>query len=363
MSVNGDEDTIIYQPQYEVQGLPSAVYEIRAAEDIITPDGTLRYAKGEVVDTVTTDETGLAKSREIYLGKYEVREITAPYGMVLNDEIHSVELIYAGQNVAVTETATSFYNERQKVEISLRKAMEQNDLFEIGNNGEIKNVVFGLFAAEELVSASGTSIPANGLIEIITLDENGRAVFKTDPPIGSYYVRELATDEAYILNDTKYPVIFEYAGQETAKVEITANNGEAIENKLLYGSVSGIKVDENGEALSGAVIGLFKTDGDEFTKENALITTVSAKDGSFSFENIPYGEWIVREIEQPTGFVLNETVYPVAISEDKQIVEIEIVNEFIRGNIALIKVDADYPDNKLSGTTLRRRKGTSYGVI
>ena len=124
--------------------------------------------------TVTTDETGYAKSGELYLGKYEVQEITAPAGMVLNDEVHTVELVYAGQNVAVTETATSFYNERQKVEISLSKVMEQNGAFNIGANGEVQNVSFGLFAAEELVSASDTSIPADGLMEIISPDENGK---------------------------------------------------------------------------------------------------------------------------------------------------------------------------------------------
>ena len=349
----------LYQPQYEKRGLPGAVYEIIAAEDITTPDGTVRNQKGEVVDTVTTDENGVAKSRELYLGKYEVREITAPHGMVLNSEPHSVELVYAGQNVAVTETATSFVNERQTAEISLVKSLETNELFGIGTNGELKNISFGLYAAEEIVSVSGTSIPADGLIEIIALNEDGTATVKTDLPLGSYYVQELATDSHYKLSDTKYPVTFAYAGQDTAVVKINANDGKAIENDLLYGSVSGKKVDEDGKVLAGAVIGLFRTDDGEFTKETALMTATSKEDGSFSFEGIPYGTWYIREIEQPAGFVLDDTVYPVSIGKDAQVVEIKIVNKYIRGNIHLTKVDAEYPDNKLTGATFEVYKDSN----
>ena len=339
----------LYQPVYAVRGLEGAVYEITAAEDIYTLDGTLRVSKGEVVDTVTTGADGTAVSKKLYLGKYEVKEITAPFGMVLNEETHAVELVYAGQNVAVTETATSFYNERQRVEIDLIKYLMTDEAYGIGKNGEIFDVTFGLYAEKELTAADGTVIPADGLIEIISLDGNGSGKVKTDLPIGSYYVKELATNSAYILNGQKYPVVFEYAGQETATVHITANGGEAIENDIVYGSVSGKKSDEDGNALGGAVIGIFKTGTEKFTTENAIQTTVTAADGSFSFEKVPYGTWVIREIESPTGFVLSEEEITVTIGAVDEVVEIELVNYFIKGNIELTKVDKDYPDNKLTG--------------
>ena len=346
-TVSGDKG--LYQPIFSASGLEGAVYEITAAEDIYTLDGTLRASKGEVVDTITTGADGTAKSKELYLGRYEVRETKAPYGMVLNGETHTVELVYAGQEVAVTETSTSFYNERQKVEIDLIKSLEVDEAYGVGNNGEIFDVSFGLYAAEELTAADGTTIPADGLIEVITLDENGHGKAISDLPMGSYYVQEISTNSAYLKDDTKYPVVFEYAGQETALVSITANEGEAIENDLIYGSVSGKKYDEDGNALGGALIGIFKTGTEEFTAETAIQTTTSADDGSFSFEKVPYGTWIIREIESPTGFVLSDEEIPVTIGSVDEVVEVELVNEFITGSIELTKVDEDYPDNKLTG--------------
>lgn len=346
-TVSGDKG--LYQPIFSASGLEGAVYEITAAEDIYTLDGTLRASKGEVVDTITTGADGTAKSKELYLGRYEVRETKAPYGMVLNGETHTVELVYAGQEVAVTETSTSFYNERQKVEIDLIKSLEVDEAYGVGNNGEIFDVSFGLYAAEELTAADGTTIPVDGLIEVITLDENGHGKAISDLPMGSYYVQEISTNSAYLKDDTKYPVVFEYAGQETALVSITANEGEAIENDLIYGSVSGKKYDEDGNALGGALIGIFKTGTEEFTAETAIQTTTSADDGSFSFEKVPYGTWIIREIESPTGFVLSDEEIPVTIGSVDEVVEVELVNEFIMGSIELTKVDEDYPDNKLTG--------------
>lgn len=348
-----------YTPVYETRGMKDAVYEIRAAEDIYTLDGTLRAAKGTVVDTVTTDESGKASSILLYLGKYEIVETQAPFGMVLNTESKTAELTYAGQEVAVTETSAGFYNERQKALVSLEKVMEQDEKFSIGMNGEVHSVIFGLYAAEDIQAADGTVIPADGLIEVLEVQENGTAAVQTDLPFGRYYLREDGTDAHYLPNDTKYPVEFQYAGQEAALVQILANDGNAIENKLKYGSVTGKKLDEDGNALAGAKIGLFSEKTKEFTEKNAILVTTSAEDGSFGFEKVPYGKWIIREIEQPEGFVLSEESFPVEITKDAQVVTVEITNKFITGSIHLTKFDADYPDHKLTGATFEVYKDTN----
>lgn len=321
----------IYQPVYETKGLVGAVYEIRAAEDIYTPDGTLRYAKGKVIDTVTTTASGFGTSKALYLGKYEVKEIKAPYGMVLNSEIHTVELTYAGQEIKITKTATDFYNERQRVQIDLNKIMEQNDTFGIGNNGEILSVQFGLYAAEDITAADGTLIPKDGLIEIVSCDENGYAVFITDIPVGAkLYVKEIATDSHYILSDTEYPVVFEYGGQDVALVSITVNKGEEISNDIIYGTIKGLKIDrETEETIAGAVFGLFRGDETEFTEETAILTAVSDEDGVFLFENVPFGNWIIVELTPAEGFLPNKDIHHVHVTTDGEVIEIKVVNDRI----------------------------------
>ena len=333
----------VYSFIFADKGLAGAVYEITAAEDIITPDGTLRYVKGAVVDTVTTDENGSAASKPLYLGKYTVRETKAPYGMVLNDEAKSVELTYAGETVKLTETSAEFYNERQKAEVSLSKILGKDKTFGIGNNGEILSVQFGLYAAEDLTAADGSVIPKDGLLEVANCNENGSIAFKTDIPVGAkLYVKEIATDSHYILSDKKYPVTFDYAGQDTALVEIKANGGEAIKNDILYGSVKGLKIDRETEAMiAGAKFGLFRSGETEFTAENAILTAESGEDGVFTFENIPYGDWLIKELQPADGYLANEEIYPVNITENEQTVEITVVNDRIPEVKTTATVDGD----------------------
>lgn len=306
------------------------MFEIYADEDITTPDGTIRYTKDTLVDTITTDEKGTATSKLLYLGKYRVVETVAPYGTVINPEPHTVELTYSGQNEKVTNTSTSFTNDRQKVEIDLTKILEQDEKFNIGNNDEILNVSFGLYADEDLKASNGTVIPKNGLIEIITCDEKGKSQFTTDIPIGSYYVKEISTDNHYILSDKKYPVVFEYVGQDTATVHISVNDGEPIKNEIIYGTIKGLKIDrETGENIAGALFGLFNAEEKEFTEKTAILTSESNEDGTFTFDNVPYGEYIVRELKPATGYLPNGESYPVTISENKEIIEITVENDKI----------------------------------
>ena len=341
-------DSGIYVPIYAEQALAGAVFEIAAAEDIITADGTVRHTAGEVVDTVTTEKSGNAVSKELYPGKYTVLEIHAPGGTVLNTEPKTVELSENADD-EITEAMVSFTNSRQKATVTVKKRLEQNKDFGIGMGNEITSVTFGLYAAEELTAADGSVIPADGLMDLLTVDMNGTATCTADLPLGSYYLKELTTDEHYLLSQDKYPFTFTYAGQDIPLVEITVNEGEAITNTLRCGMVMGIKKDTGGNALAGATIGIFRPNETEYTTDTAILTTVSSEDGSFSFPSVPYDTWIIREIAAPEGYLLTDESFPVTVSEDGQIIVIEIVNEQITGDLKLTKLDRDNPENKLTG--------------
>ena len=336
-----------YTPVFAKGNLSGAVFQVIASEDIITLDGTIRANAGDVVAEITTDENGYAETDLLYLGKYEIVEASAPYGYVKNSEIQAVELTYAGQEIAVRDTVnTSFVNDYQGVEISLSKVMEKDELFNIGNSDEYTRVRFGLFAAEEIIAADGSVIPADGLISEVSLDENMTAKFDTALPFGKYYVKEIATDEHYVLNGEKYLVNFEYMGQDIQTVSIDCGQ---FTNDLKRGKIEGIKVSESDEPLENALFGLFYTDCTEFTEENAIMTAKSDKQGKFEFTEIPYGEYIVCEIEAPTGYILSDESYPVTISENGEIIEIIAVNKPITVEIS----KQDVYGNELAGAEMQ----------
>ena len=325
-----------YTPMFADGDLSDAVFQVIAVEDIVTLDGTVHANAGDVVAEITTDENGYAETDLLYLGKYEIKEVQAPYGYVRNSESQFVELTYAGQEIAVRDTVNaSFVNDYQSVEISLSKVMENDELFGIGNNNEYLSVRFGLFAAEDIQAADGTVIPADGLISEISLDENMTAVIAEKIPFGKYYVQEIATDEHYVLNGEKYLVTFEYMGQDIQNVDIDC--GQFV-NELKRGKVEGIKVNESDEPLENALFGLFAVDTAEFTSENAYMTAVSDENGYFEFDEIPYGEYIVREIEAPTGYILSGESYPVTVCEDGETITIRTVNKPITVEVSKVDV-------------------------
>ena len=321
-----------YTPVFADGDLSDAVFQVIAVEDIVTLDGTTRAYAGDVVSEITTDENGYAETEPLYLGKYEVRETKAPYGYVLNNKPKDVELTYAGQEFEVRDTVnTAFENEYQSVRISLSKVMESDELFGIYGKDYYTSVRFGLFTAEDITAADGTVIPADGMISEVSLDENMTAKFDVQIPFGRYYVQEIATDEHYVLSGEKYLVNFEYMGQDIQTVDIDC--GQFV-NLLKRGRIEGHKTDDKSEPLENAVFGLFTADCVKFSRDTAIMTAASDENGCFEFTDVPFGQYIVREIESPSGYILSDKEYAVSISEDGEVIEITTENKPITVEIS-----------------------------
>lgn len=325
---------MMYAPIYEVQGLPNAEYEIYAKTDITTPEGTVKYTAGQLVETVTTDANGQFTSQQLYLVAYVVKEKTAPEGYVQDTTEYEVTLSYGGQNQSVVLSPVTLSDERQKVAVSIKKEMEENSVYP--NSDAYMDVQFGLYVAEDILDVNGTvALKKDSLLEVITLNKEAASetgsetltgTVSMDLPIGSYYLQEIATNEAYILDETKYPIDFTYQGQEIATVEIVANNGQPIVNDLKKGQVELIKESDFPQGaldqgftnlpLEGAVYGIYSTDGTEVSR----LTT--DRKGYAKSELLPYGSYYLKEIKAPFGYEVNENEYHFVISADGEVITI-----------------------------------------
>ena len=318
VSANNEED--VYTPVYEEKGLPGVQFEITAAEDIYTPDGTLRYAKGTVVDTVTTDDSGVAKSKELYLGKYEIKEITTPAGMVTNTNVYSAELVYAGQDVDLVAATVNVLNIRQKFTIDLTKTMSMPTVN--ADKDAYKDVKFGVYADEDILNYLGeVVIPSGSLVGYITIDENGKGILGVDLPVGyKFHTKEVQTDEKYILDEGIYEFNTELDNQDNEYNVIVINDGNPIVNNYITGYVEFKKVDEDNASIElVATYGLYTIDG-------KLIETKESKVGEWvRFEGLPVGDYYLQEIANPDGYILSDEKYEFSITPESNGETIQII--------------------------------------
>ena len=350
--VTEPEEITRYIPVFGEGYLEGAEFEITAAEDIITPDGVVHYKKGAVVDTITTAKNGKAVSKQLYLGKYLIRETKSPYGFIKNSKSYPVTLSYAGETVEVTNTDLTVHNQREKAEVSLKKILERYEKLNIGTETELTKVAFAIYANEDITAEDGKFIPKDGLIEIVYCDEEGNVKFETELPFGKYYVQEYSTDSHYVIDDTKYE--FEFAYSEDLDVEeVHINEGKEIENKLKRGTVTTTKVDEEypENKLSGAVFEIY-ADADGDGKFNAdvdiLIDTMTESEtekGNYSLGDLPTGGYFMYEKTAPKGFVRDDDYHYFEIKEDGEVANVEnkagvgFINKPITGELEITKRD------------------------
>lgn len=334
----------VYTPVYELGGVPGTVYDVVAATDIVTPDGTVRANAGDVLDTLTTGEDGRATSSDdhlLYIGSYLLIEKSVPAPFVLDPTPIPFEISYADQETGVVVAEVEDVNERQKTEVSLQKEAETT-LNQSYN--PYPDIVLGLFSRDEIVSVDGSILlDKDALLEIVTF-ETGAAKIKTDLPCGNaFYVKELQAGKGYVLNGQEYDFVFDYADMDTATVEIKVNGDEPILNELMHGSIKITKTAEDGKiegipfkvagvSLAGVPYeGVFKTDSKGEIKIPALFA------GLYTITE----EWT----ERTAGYIRpgSQTVNVTHGST----VNVAFDNKLLHGNLKIVKTDE--AGNRLNG--------------
>ncbi len=299
---------VLQKPVYEEAYLAGAVFELRAAGDVVGKDGTLWYGADELVETLTTTANGLVHSKELPLGKYYLAEVQAPAGYVLTSERYEVELAFADNQTAVVEVVVEAGNDYLATEITVEKVKEavQTETREDGTvwqtitNAPGDGFVFGLYSAQDFHAVGGT-LMADTLVATGATDANGILTFSGNYPHGRYYIRELAAPEGWRLTSERFDIVLDPANKATGANVIRANL--TVHNELIYTTVTLTKTDITGEnPLPGALIEV-KNSADE-------IVYRACTDANGQLPNIPVtpGSYTFREILAPDGYALNEAV-------------------------------------------------------
>lgn len=302
----------ITRPIFQEQRIAGCVYEIRAKTDIVTPDGTVRLRAGELADTLVTEPEKEAVSVPLYLGEYQVKEISVGDNeLVLNSAVYDVTLSYQDQSTPIIIEHLDVYNDRPSTELLLEKQAEvyhpdDSSINVVPGAG----FVFGLFASEDIHGVGNALLRKGDLVAVKTTDNEGRLSITSALPYGYYEFRELNTPSSYYPLDTVYPVDLSYPGSDTTKVTVQANQGEPILNKLVTGKTRIIKEDaRKPEELPEDDLS-YRIQGATFTIENQALglsyELVTDETGVAESPLIPCGEWVIFESKPATGYLPSE---------------------------------------------------------
>ena len=328
---------IVHQPVYEEGYLAGSVFELRAAEDIIGKDGTLWFHAGDVADTITTTEAGKDASKELPLGRYELVEVSAPEGYLLDGTPHEVELRYENDHTAVVETNVTLSNGYLSTEITLEKEKEDFEIIMEGDhvrqalvNIPGEGFVFGLFADEEL-RVGDVTLTADTLVATGATDAAGRLAFVGNFPHGAYYVKELSAPDGWTLNPAKFAVTLEPKAQSGGVIRVSLP--EPVHDELIYTRVTLTKTDITGQkTLPGATIEVKDEQGKviyrETTDANGQIPQIPVAPGTYTF----------KEVYAPDGYALNEAEMRFTVDADGNVTgDTTIRDDYTR--FSLRKVD------------------------
>ena len=287
----------IMKPVFQNGFLAGAVFELHAAKDIVGKEGTVFYKKDDLVEKLTTSSTGAVKSKVLPLGKYYLKEVSAPDGYVFDSTPYNVTLAAVDKKTAVVEVKVSASNTYLPVRVTLRKEKENIKLTET-NEGMIhqtievvpgQGFVFGLYNTNVITYGNDQKLPANTLMATDTTDAKGNLTFSGMFPHGDYYLKEISVPKGWLLSAEKYPVKLTSANKAASENVITVYLEDPILNHLIYTPVTITKKDITGaEKLPGALIEVYDADGNtiyrEYTNSKGEIPNIPVVPGTYTFK-------------------------------------------------------------------------------
>ena len=312
----------IMKPVFQNGFLADAVFELHAAEDIIGKEGTVFYKKDALVEKLTTSSSGAVESKVLPLGKYYLKEISAPEGYVFDSAPYNVTLSAVDKKTAVVEVKVSASNTFLPIRVTLRKEKENLKLTEtkegmIHQTIEVvpgQGFVFGLYNNAVITYGNDQKLPANTLMATGATDAKGNLTFSGMFPHGDYYVKEISVPQGWLLSTEKYPVKLTSANKAASENVITVYLEDPILNHLIYTPVTITKTDITGaEKLPGALIEVYDADGNtiyrEYTNSKGEIPNIPVVPGTYTF----------KETYAPSGYALNVAIKTFTVTADGKV--------------------------------------------
>ncbi len=267
--------------------------------------------KQEVVGTYTTDENGQITIENLPIGNYKIIEKTTNQWYNLADEVN-IEIKWNEL------TEVTIENELKKGQVKIIKVDSEDNEIKIGG------VTF------EVLDKDGN------VLETITTDDNGEAVTSeyTLRDYGTIYLKEISTDEKYVLND------------ELIEVELEENEVKSItiENEKIKGQIRITKTSADDNNITGEKAGT-PLEGVEFEiydSNNNLVEIITTdKDGIAITSLLEKGEYKVKEISTNEWYYINDEIITANIEENGQIIDLAVTNESKNPDIETEKIGQD----------------------
>ena len=320
--------------QYVTGSLKDVTFEVFALEDVKSADGESEdyYKKDELVATITTDDTGIAKVSGLPLGKYYVKEKATVDGFVLDNEAREIDLTYRDQDTVEVTYSADWQNNRQKAEVEVVKKEKDSDCV-------LEGAVFALCAKEDITGADGKVIlKADTVIEELATDKEGKLTFTADLPIGfAYYIKETSPASGFATTDETQEFTFEYEGAEKKKVSYSFTfEDEPTVIEITKTSLT------DGKELEGAKL--------QVTDESGKVVDswTSGKEAHIIKELVVGQKYTLTETKPADGFVTAESI-TFTVEDTAEAQKIEMKDDVTKVEISKTDISGkELPGAKLT---------------